>query len=472
MRIFSRLIRPLLILAAFVVSASCVCAAAALPNSVKQTLKAQHIDKRDISISIIPLDGNGINLQHKADQPRIPASVEKAVTAAMALDAHGPAKVWTTRIFSENKPENGTLDGDLFIVGGGDPSMTAERFWLLIEDLRARGIRNIDGDLILDRSYFDLPEHDAFSFDGDGNRPYNLGADALLLNYRSFALRIIPDEAAGIARLYPTPRISDVKLPESIPLSKEPCGSWRKKIDPDYSDPTAPVFHGRFPEKCGPKYFIYTTLEADRYFESVFRTLWENSGGTWSGKAVSGKAPEAALLLTEADSQPLSLLLWNMNKFSNNLIARHLFLSVGETEEGEAKTLESSRRKTEDWARSIGIGPNELYVDNGSGLSRGSRLSARASTLVLKHMWNSPYRFEYVASFPVSGLDGTMKKRNAAVGQAHIKTGYLEGVRSIAGFVRAKSGRYYAVSAIINSPNAADSLPVMDSIIAWICTRG
>ena len=471
MRIFTRFLCPLLLLAASFVSASCACTAP-LPSSVREVLKVRQINEKDISLSIIPLDGKGINLQHRAEQPRIPASVEKVVTAAMALDIHGPAKVWTTQVLSENKPEDGTLDGDLFIVGGGDPSMTAERFWLLIEDLRAHGIRKINGDLILDRSYFDIPEHDSFSFDGDGNRPYNLGADALLLNYRSFAIRIVPDEAAGVARLYPTPRIANIKLPESIPLSDEKCGSWRRKLAPDYSDPTAPVFRGQFPAQCGPKYFIYTTLEADRYFELVFRSLWENAGGTWKGKAVSGKTAENASLLTEAESQPLSLLLWNMNKFSNNLIARHLFLSVGDSEEGDAKTLERSRRKTSEWAHQIGIAPNELYVDNGSGLSRGSRLSARASTLVLKHMWNSPYRFEYVASLPLSGLDGTMKKRKAAVGQAHIKTGYLEGVRSIAGYVRSESGSYYAVSAIINSPNAGDSLPVMDAIIAWICKQG
>lgn len=472
MRILSRLLCPILILAASIASSVASVEAAPLPSSVREALEARHIEEKDISVSILPLDGKGINLQHKASQARIPASVEKVVTAAMALDVHGPAKIWTTKVLADSSPENGVLKGDLFIVGGGDPSMTAERFWMLIEDLRARDIRDIRGNLILDRSYFDIPEHDAYSFDGDGNRPYNLGADALLLNYRSFAVQIVPDEEAGVARLYPSPRIRGVRLPESVPLSDESCGSWRKKLAPDYSDPLAPVFRGHFPKKCGNKYFLYTSLEADRYFESVFRTLWENSGGSWSGKAVSGKAPENTVLLTEAASQPLGLLLWNMNKFSNNLIARHLFLSVGGSEDDEVKTIEASRAKTEEWKHSLGIAPNELYVDNGSGLSRGSRLSARASTRVLKHMWNSPYRFEFVASLPVSGLDGTMKKRQAAVGQAHIKTGYIDNVRSIAGYVRAESGSYYAVSVIINSPYAADSLPVMDSIIAWICKQG
>ncbi len=443
-----------------------------LPAPVLRAMHKQKVLAKNISVSVDPVDGNGLKLNFNDKIPRTPASIEKIVVSALALDILGPARVWKTQALSEAEIENGALKGDLYLMGKGDPTFTAERFWLLLDNLRARGIKDIQGDVYIDRSFFKLPKHNPFSFDGEGNRPYNLGADATLINYRSQIIQIRPDKEKGVAYLYPSPRINGVHIPESIPLSQEPCGKWRKQIQPDFSNPKAPKFLGKFPLRCGKKDFIYTSMTENAYAETVFKSFWRQAGGKWNGKLKTGKAPEESIELAVNYSLPLSQILHYLNKYSNNQIARQLFLTVGKTEKGESKTLSKSRTRVETLKKELNIAGNELYVDNGSGLSRNSKMSTRAGNAILLSMWDSPNMAEFMASLPISGVDGTMRKRKVATGYAHIKTGYIANTRSIAGFVRGKSGKFYAVTAIVNGPEALGSLPVLDAVINWIYQQG
>ncbi len=439
-----------------------------LPSEISHAMLRARVDKNDLSIAVIPLGSEGKKLLINANQPRIPASVEKIVTSAAALDLLGPSKVWSTYIASEAEPENGILKGNLYLIGSGDPYLTIERFWLLLDNLRARGIKTIDGDIILDRSSFQVPAHDPFAFDGEGNRPYNLGPDALLINSRSLIIKFRPDPKKGVAYLYPEPILEGIKLPENIPLSKEVCGAWRKQINPDYSNPYHPVFKGKYPSSCGAKNLMYTAFAQNEYVNAIFSSMWKQMGGEWKGTVKNGKAPEERTVLASSYSDPLTKLAYNMNKYSNNLIARQLFLALGKTAKDEPKNLAKSRETMKEWAQTLKISPRELYLDNGSGLSRSSQLSAAAAARVLEYMWKHKVMAEYMASMPISGIDGTMKKRPVAKGQAHIKTGYISGVRSIAGYVLTASGKRYAVAAIINGNTAINAIPVMDAIIDWV----
>ena len=438
--------------------------APSLPAPIQKALNSCKVPKGDFSLSVIPLTDKGTVLKFNSAAPRVPASSAKVITSAAALQLLGPAKVWTTRFISAEEPDkNGVLSGDLYLVGHGAPSMTIERFWLLVDNLRARGVKEIKGNIIADRSHFDVAPHDPFAFDGEGNRPYNLGPDALMVNSRSFFIKIRPDKEAGVAYLYPEPRIAGVKLPESIPLSKEGCGAWRKQINPDFSNPLKPAFKGKFPLKCGPKDYFYTSLSADQYLQVVFADMWKKAGGTWKGKVVQGKLPDY--------SEPLTKLVYNMNKYSDNIIARQLFLALAKTQKDEPKNLEGARAAVYEWAASLKIPPSSLKIDNGSGLSRTTAISTDAFVTVLKHMWNAPQMPEFVSSLPISGVDGTMRKRHVAQGSAHVKTGYIQNVRSIAGYVQTKSGERYAVAAIVNGPSAVNSIPVMDAVISWVYGR-
>ena len=449
--------------------------APSLPAPIQKALNSCKVPKSDFSLSVIPLSDKGTTLKFNGSTPRVPASSAKVITSAAALQLLGPAKVWTTRFVSSEEPDKkGVLNGDLYLVGHGAPSLTIERFWLLVDNLRARGVKEIKGNIIADRSHFDVTPIDPFAFDGEGNRPYNLGPDALMVNSRSFFIRIRPDKEAGVAYLYPEPRIAGVKLPESIPLSKEGCGAWRKQINPDFSNPLKPAFKGKFPLKCGPKDYFYTSLSADQYLQVVFADMWKKAGGSWKGKVVQGKLPEDSedyKVLASSYSEPLTKLVYNMNKYSDNIIARQLFLALAKTQKDEPKNLEGARAAVYEWAASLKIPASSLKIDNGSGLSRTTSVSTDAFVTVLKHMWNSPQMPEFVSSLPISGVDGTMRKRHVAQGSAHVKTGYIQNVRSIAGYVQTKSGERYAVAAIVNGPSAINSIPVMDAVISWVYGR-
>lgn len=176
-------------------------------------------------------------------------------------------------------------------------------------------------------------------------------------------------------------------------------------------------------------------------------------------------------MLASSYSEPLTKLVYNMNKYSDNIIARQLFLALANTQKDEPKNLEGARAAVYEWAASLRIPASSLKIDNGSGLSRTTAVSTDAFVTVLKHMWNSPQMPEFVSSLPISGVDGTMRKRHVAQGNAHIKTGYIQNVRSIAGYVQTKSGERYAVAAIVNGPSAINSIPVMDAVICWVYDR-
>ncbi|MCD8339280.1 MAG: D-alanyl-D-alanine carboxypeptidase/D-alanyl-D-alanine-endopeptidase [Burkholderiales bacterium] len=442
-----------------------------LPDTILKQVRKINLPLNDLSIVCIPLTGNGKTLSFNAHALRTPASVEKIVTSAAALSKFGPAKMFGTVLAADDEPdENGVVQGNLYLIGQGDPTLYMEKFWLLVDNLKARGVKQINGNIVVDRTRFNIPDTDPFAFDGEGNRPYNLGPDAAMVSSRSLIIKIRPDAKKGIANLYAEPALDNITIPKTIPLSRGGCGQWRKVMQPDYSNPYKPVFKGSFPSSCGNRDLLYTAFSQDEYIKAVFSALWKQSGGKWNGKVVSGKAPQKRQALAAVYSQPLTQVIYNMNKASNNIIARQLFLELSGTNDQGSKTLEGARSYMKSWAESIGVPAKEINLDNGSGLSRTSRVSAYSLARILEYMWNSPRMPEYMASLPVSGVDGTMYKRKVAQGQAHIKTGYVANARTIAGYVLTKEGHRYAVVAMVNGPAALGAIPVLDSVIDWVYT--
>ena len=447
-----------------------------LPAPIAKAMSRSKIPASQLSVTVIPLTGKDGHLNFNGNVRRTPASIEKVITGAAALELLGPAKHWhTTAYAKENADTDGVLKSDIYIAGKGDPELTLHGIWEMLDMIRSSGVKTIEGNFVIDRSLFNIPSHDPFAFDGDGNRPYNIGADAFLVNSRSMVIRIRPNAKEGVAHLYHVPTIEKgLKLPKTIPLSNQPCGAWRKQIEPDFSNPNILKFNGKFPLKCGNKDFFYTTMKANQYLTVVFEDFWNKLGGVWKGKLVEGKLPDDRKdlkVLGGTTSEPLAKIIYDMNKHSINPMARQLFLLLGQTDKGTPKTLEASRKTIQTWLGSKGIDPRNFYLENGSGLSRKSFLTTESLSKLLADMWNSNVMPEYLASLPISGVDGTMRKRHPADGFARVKTGYISGVRSIAGYVKSKNGNYFAVSAVINGSGAAGSVPVLDAIISWIHNR-
>ncbi len=178
-----------------------------------------------------------------------PASVMKLVTTYAALDLLGPAYTWSTPVYVDGVVQGGSLKGNVHIQGQGDPKLVMERLWLLLRRLQGQGIQVIVGDIVLDRTAFDVPEHDAARFDGEPLRPYNAAPDALLLNYKSVVMTFVPDVAAGLARIQYDPPLAGVQRQATVPLATPgtACGDWRAALRAELSDPRARRFQGVYP---------------------------------------------------------------------------------------------------------------------------------------------------------------------------------------------------------------------------------
>ncbi len=404
-----------------------------------------------------------------------PASLMKLLTTFAALELLGPAWTWATPVWLQGSVKDGVLDGNLVIKGSGDPKLVLERLWLLLRRVQQLGVREIRGDIVLDRSDFKLPEQAAAEFDGEPLRPYNVAADALLLNYRAQVFTFVPDAARGTAVIAADPPLAGVRTEPSVPLATGPCDDWRAALRADLTDPLSVRFAGSFAASCGEKTWPLAYAEPKRYNERALAGLWQSMGGRLLGTVRDGAAPGAlanaagpAMPPSFVSSSPaLAEVVRDINKFSNNVMAQQLFLTLALTQRG-AGTPELAREVLRQWAVArLGAAADGLVVDNGSGLSRESRVSAQLLARLLQQAWASPVMPELMSSLPVSGIDGTLKRSRATLGRAHLKTGSLRDVSGVAGYVLANSGRRYVVVAIVNHANANAARPAFDALVQW-----
>jgi D-alanyl-D-alanine carboxypeptidase/D-alanyl-D-alanine-endopeptidase (penicillin-binding protein 4) len=447
-------------------------AADTLPPIVAAALRDAHIPPASTAFVVAPLDGGALRLELNSAAPMSPASTMKLVTTYAALGTLGPAYRWRTEVFAAREAKAGRLDGDLFLRGGGDPSLVAERWWLLVHRLRALGLREIRGDLVLDKSAFEPEAEAAATLDGNELRPYNVTPDALLVNFKTLSLQFLPDPRAGVARIVATPPLAGVRVPASVPLGSGPCGDWHARLQADFSDPWSPRLHGRYAAECGEQTWHLSLLGHDEYVGAAFRALWQAEGGVLTGSVREGRVPAEAQPLLTQESPPLAEVIRDINKFSNNVMARQLFLTIG----AESTRLPAAPQRSADtiraWLAADGLPLPELVLQNGSGLSREERISAAGLAQVLSHAWNSVHMPDFVASLPLAGVDGTMQHRFGAADSAYVKTGLLADVRAVAGYVFAASGRRYVVVAIINDRNAAGGQAAHDELLQWVWRNG
>jgi len=441
--------------------------AAELPPSVSSALKDAGIPQRSVSVVVQGVDTEQALIHHNAQQAMNPASTMKLVTTYAALELLGPTYTWKTEALADSVPVNSQLKGNLYLRGSGDPRLALEQFWLLLRQLRERGVTDISGDLVLDRSAFSLPPHDPAEFDNEPLRPYNAGPDALLVNLKSLSLSLLADpEKKAVSVIVETPS-DDLRIENRLLLTQESCGDWREKIKAKV-DAQIIELSGSYAAACGEKALNLSPWSADLQVEQLFRALWHELGGTLRGKVHEGTTPASARLLASHDSPALSEIIRDINKYSNNVMARQVFLTLA-TE--RPATPEDARRRIKGWLTDKGLKLPELVLDNGSGLSRSERISADGLRQLLLAAWKSPVMPELMSSLPLAGNDGTLKQRlsnSPASGRAHLKTGFLDGVRAIAGYVLDSHGKRWVVVFLINDPKFRQGKPAMDELLNWV----
>ena len=437
-----------------------------LPAEVEAALARAQIPRDALSVLVVDAEGKAPpRLSHRANVAVNPASVAKLVTTYAALEQLGPAFTWSTPVYVDGTVQDGALAGNVYLQGQGDPKMVVERLWLLLRRLQGLGIQRIQGDIVLDRSAFETVQQDPGAFDGEPLRPYNAAPDALLLNFKSVLMTFVPDRS-GRAQVQYDPPLAGVQTPPSVALMAGDCGDWRGRLKADFSDAGRIRFAGGYPSSCGERVWPVAYVDPKSYSARAVAGLWSEMGGKLTGQVRDGRVPAGLRPVFSVQSPALSEIVRDINKYSNNVMAQQLFLTLSLQQKG-AGTQEGSRELVHAWWRER-IGGEPPAIDNGSGLSRNERITALQLAKLLQLAWSSPLMPELISSLPLAGSDGTLRRmRGRSSGQAHLKTGSLRDVSAVAGFVHAASGRRYVLVAIVNHPNAAAARPAIDALVDW-----
>ena len=450
------------------------CAGNAVPVPVAQLMASERLPQNAVSFVILDVDSGRLVLSENPDTARSPASTIKVVTTFAALDLLGPSYTWHTRASTQGTLHNGVLEGDLVLQGGGDPYMTLERWWSFAHALRDKGLKSIRGDIIIDNTAFSLPPQDPGDFDGRPNRSYNVLPDALMVNFQSIEFRVAPDADARRVEIVASPAPANLIIENHVRYVAGRCGGNSGRVDfkVDSSGWDRVVFSGALSPHCAERSFSRVLLQPATYAFGTFVEIWHQLGGEFTGKLRLAPAPADAQPLLSFDSLSLGEIVRLTNKFSNNLMARHLLLTMGEERMGAPATLEKGAAAIGEWSLARGLDLAGMDIDNGSGLSRSTHISALQMAKTLAAAYHSRYAPEFLASLPLAGIDGTLRTRmkSSPAGSVRLKTGHLDGVTGVAGYVTASSGKTYVLASLINDGRAdyGTGDPVHAALVSWI----
>ncbi len=447
-----------------------------LPEPVSAVLDVAGIPHESVGVFVQDVADNAPLVNFNADAAKNPASVMKLITTAAALHALGPNYRWHTLAYAGGPLNGERLEGDLILKGSGDPLLDTEAFWTFLRRLRERGLRHVGGDLTIDESYFELRREDRGAFDGRPYRVYNVQPAALLVNFQVYRFRLRPDRIRGEVIVSTDPPSTTVVVHNGLRLTNGKCrgGKYRVRMKVLEGLPQDTVrFSGNYPSRCGAHSMLRTVSSQESYVYGVFKALWKQLGGEIDGGVRTDVVPDSARRLFRFRSRPLADIIRPMNKFSNNVMTRNLLLTLGAERYGEPGTLENGRAAIHDWLERAGIDAESLFVDNGSGLSRNARASSRLLGEILLKAFRSPYMPEFIASLPLSAMEGTMESRfrnDPLRGRMHMKTGLIDHVRSMGGYMLTRSGRTMVIVLLQNHPNVhrRTGTSVQDALLKWV----
>jgi len=452
---------------------------AVLPESVKQRLKAADIAPSSLSVVVqeVPKErtkeGQWIQepprLMHLAQQTRTPASLMKLVTTQAALDLLGPQYTWKTAVYTTGAIQaSGTLMGDVIIRGGLDPKLTIEGATHLLQKLKGLGVQKIQGDVIIDKTLLEPSTRDPAQFDGEPLKAYNVVADALLINFNAILMTLTPDPLSAVAHVMVEPPLEGLVYTKLVPLSNSSCADYKKELNADLTKPLQITLQGSFSKACGQRVWPMAFARPREFTQRALAGIWRGLGAEITGEFKLGALPQQATLLWSENSLPLSDVIKDMNKYSNNVMAQHLFLTLS-LDSASGASENASREMIQRWWHER-VSATPMSIEQGSGLSREDRISAQGLAELLSYAWLSPFMPEVLASLPITGLDGTLKRRPGA-GLGHLKTGSLRDVNAVAGYVQGSDQRRYILVAVINDPKAREGQGVLDSLIQWVANR-
>ena len=446
-----------------------------IPAPVAQALAQTHIPSGAVSAVVRDVQSGETLFSLNAQTPRSPASTIKLVTTYAALDELGANYVWTTRAYATGPVVAGHVKGDLVLRGGGDPFMSADRWERFAREVRLRGITHIDGDVIIDDSVFEAQTADPDDFDGKGYRTYNVLPAALLVNLQTIEFHVVPEQ--GHLAIIADPAPANYKITNRVKPLQTGCRSGAHALRFEDETPTGITIAGAMSVRCEGVSLRRAVMRAPDFAFGTFVENFRRLGGTANGQLRVAPTPADARLLFAYESLTLGEVIRLVNKFSINPMARALLLTLAFEKGGVPGTLAKGSTAISDWLGKRGIADcTELAIDNGSGLSRTSKISAACMNDILMSAARSRYFPELAASLPLGGEDGTLRHRfreTKGAARVRMKTGHLRDVAALAGFANTDAGRPLAISIMINHTAAeyGDGDRVIDALVRWAMER-
>ncbi|HMT94126.1 D-alanyl-D-alanine carboxypeptidase/D-alanyl-D-alanine-endopeptidase [uncultured Thiothrix sp.] len=414
-----------------------------LPPSVLAFMQERNISADEISVYVRDVSADGPLIQHEVEVPRNPASTMKLLTTWAALKTLGPAWTWDTEVWTRGELRDGVLHGDLVLKGYGDPFLVYESFWQLVHDLRLKGLQEITGDLIIDNSFFELPSINPAAFDGERERVYNAPPSALMFNFQATRLLFEPDMAANKVNVIAFPKPT-AALNEQLEFVSGDCTKKRHNPQVQTQIDGRIKVSGSYIGSCGSRLETLVLSSPEEHVFNAFRDFWQMLGGKLDGRLQTGQLKTGDRQYYVHTSMPLAEQIRLINKWSNNVMTRQVMLTVGAKMFEAPATLEKGRLAVLKVLTDQGISTQGLVIDNGSGLSRNERVSARQVGELLQAIWRDPYMPEMLNSLPLLGQDGTLARRfrrSDLAGRTRLKTGTLRDVSAIAGYMLTRSGK-------------------------------
>lgn len=478
-----------------------------LPASIREKMTQAGLTDEQFGLWVEPLSNQSATadqavrlppiIRHQADTPKVPASTQKLITTFIALHTFGENHRWVTRISPKGVVINKTLHGDLIIQGFGDPAMTHERLRAMLAQVKARGIHRIDGDIIIDNLVFDNVKFDINAFDGQGMRAYNAAPNAFLVNFGTVEVDILPsghdemmvdDSGRMFKRFMPSdtqnaavqvlPALAEFESPVQIGANGSGCLSDGKFA----LTKNKLTILDKVNANCGRQSYWLTFADADELAKKAVKGVWQSLGASVTGEIRLASANEHDVLRfpwLSYFSKPLSEQIYLINQHSNNVMTEQVALSLPLS---KPKTTVSNYPSafafiTQWWQTHLMSQPP--VMSRASGLCRDCAIAPSAMAELLAFAYRQPNFEVFKASLPIAGQTGTMMalakrdETHPAIGRAFVKTGTLNDVRSLAGYVLDQQNRPYVFVAMVNAPNAGHDnkvAAVLDEALAYVAT--
>jgi D-alanyl-D-alanine carboxypeptidase/D-alanyl-D-alanine-endopeptidase (penicillin-binding protein 4) len=449
--------------------------AADLPEAPRAVLKQELVPDDAVTVVVRDVATGESLVEMKPAVPRNPASVMKLLPTYAALDILGPAYTWTTRAYADGAVVGGVLKGNLYLKGSGDPLLTLERWWRFVTELRQTGLRVIEGDVVIDDTRFAPLGEQRGDFDGQPWRTYNVLPHPLLVNLQYADFTVRPDDEGRFIDVTANPFPTNLTVENRLVASDGRCVGRNRtfRLASPPGNPGKVVVSGTVSRECPPQTERRVILEPAEYAYGTFRRFWEDQGGRIGGGMRLGPVPQQVRELLSQESPSLGEVVRVTNKFSSNVMARTLVLTLAAETTGTPATVAAGEAVIAGWLQGRGLAFPELVIANGSGLSREARISGDSLARLLADAWKSRYAPEFLASMALAGLDGTLRKRFQRLddgGRIRMKTGTLNGVGSIAGYVTARSGRTFVVVIMVNDRGAQNGPgdSIQRAVVDWV----